>query len=245
MDNNKINNIKSLVEIDKNEVLRYLQYKNQDIKSDLLDIIDQSIEETKKIINPRFMMRKYSIKKKKLFDKKSQVILEGTNLILESNDVYDLLLECDECILIAATLGLEIEKEIRKLTYTDLTKGVIIDSCATTAIEEVCDILQDDIAKKLLKEDKYITYRYSPGYGDLPIDINEDIINLLNTSNKIGLTITKDKIMIPRKSVVAIIGISENKSTYKQKSCLECSNYNTCKYKKGDDNYGCKGIHKK
>ena len=29
MDNNKINNIKSLVEIDKNEVLRYLQYKNQ------------------------------------------------------------------------------------------------------------------------------------------------------------------------------------------------------------------------
>ena len=42
-----------------------------------------------------------------------------------------------------------------------------------------------------------------------------------------------------------IIGISENKSTYKQKSCLECSNYNTCKYKKGDDNYGCKGIHKK
>ena len=122
MDNNKINNIKSLVEIDKNEVLRYLQYKNQDIKSDLLDIIDQSIEETKKIINPRFMMRKYSIKKKKLFDKKSQVILEGTNLILESNDVYDLLLECDECILIVATLGLEIEKEIRKLTYTNLTK---------------------------------------------------------------------------------------------------------------------------
>ena len=53
MDNNKINNIKSLVEIDKNEVLRYLQYKNQDIKSDLLDIIDQSIEETKKIISDK------------------------------------------------------------------------------------------------------------------------------------------------------------------------------------------------
>ena len=61
MDNNKINNIKSLVEIDKNEVLRYLQYKNQDIKSDLLDIIDQSIEETKKIINPRFMKRKRNL----------------------------------------------------------------------------------------------------------------------------------------------------------------------------------------
>lgn len=73
MDNNKINNIKSLVEIDKNEVLRYLQYKNQDIKSDLLDIIDQSIEETKKIINPRFMMRKYSIKRKSYLIRKAKL----------------------------------------------------------------------------------------------------------------------------------------------------------------------------
>ena len=115
---------------------------------------------------------------------------------------------------------------------------------ASTAIEQVCDTAEKEIREKISK-DNFMTWRFSPGYGDLPIDINEDIINLLNTSNKIGLTITKDKIMIPRKSVVAIIGISENKSTYKQKSCLECSNYNTCKYKKGDDNYGCKGIHKK
>lgn len=232
MDNNKINNIKSLVEIDKNEVLRYLQYKNQDIKSDLLDIIDQSIEETKKIINPRFMMRKYSIKKKKLFDKKSQVILEGTNLILESNDVYDLLLECDECILIAATLGLEIEKEIRKLTYTDLTKGVIVDSCATTAIEEVCDILQYDIAKKLLKEDKYITYRYSPGYGDLSVENNYYIINILNSQKEIGLTVTNSGIMIPRKSVVALIGISDEGTINSKKSCDNCSSRHNCQYKK-------------
>ena len=62
-----------------------------------------------------------------------------------------------------------------------------------------------------------LTNRYSPGYGDLPIHINEDIINLLNTSKKICLIITKDKIMIPRKSVIAIICISENKVIYKQK----------------------------
>ena len=56
----------------------------------------------------------------------------------------------------AATLGLEIEREIRKLTYVNLTKGVIVDACATTAIEEVCDIVQDNIGRELLREDKYI-----------------------------------------------------------------------------------------
>lgn len=236
MVSNKINNIKSLVEVDKTEVLRYLQYKNQDIKSDLLKIIDESIEETKKIINPRFILRKYPIKKKKIFAGKNQVILEEANLILESNDIYDLLVECDECILMAATLGLEIEKEIRKLTYTDLTKGIIIDSCATTAIEEVCDIIQDSISKKLLKEDKYITYRYSPGYGDLSIENNSHINNILNSQKEIGLTVTNSGIMIPRKSVVALIGVSDKGRINRKKSCDNCSNRHNCQYKKEGHN---------
>ena len=181
MVNNMINNIKDLIKIDKREVLRYLQYKNQNINDDLLKIIEQSIDETKRIISPRFVLRKYSIKKIKMDNEKDQVILEDGNLILKSDDVYKLLTECDECILMAVTLGLEIEKEIRKLTYTNLTKGIIIDSCATTAIEEVCDIVQDNIARKLLREDKYITYRYSPGYGDLSIENNIYINNILNS----------------------------------------------------------------
>ncbi|MPM36630.1 hypothetical protein SDC9_83229 [bioreactor metagenome] len=132
----------------------------------------------------------------------------------------------------SATLGLEIEREIRKLTYTDLTKGIIVDACATAAIEEVCDIVQSNIAKKLLKEDKYITYRYSPGYGDLPIEKNVDINNLLNSQKEIGLTVTNSGIMIPRKSVVALIGVSHKGITNTKKSCENCSNRHNCDYKK-------------
>ena len=219
MVNNMINNIKDLIKIDKREVLRYLQYKNQNINDDLLKIIEQSIDETKRIISPRFVLRKYSIKKIKMDNEKDQVILEDGNLILKSDDVYKLLTECDECILMAVTLGLEIEKEIRKLTYTNLTKGIIIDSCATTAIEEVCDIVQDNIARKLLREDKYITYRYSPGYGDLSIENNIYINNILNSQKEIGLTVTNSGIMIPRKSVVALIGVS-NKGILNNKKSL-------------------------
>ncbi|WP_434797836.1 vitamin B12 dependent-methionine synthase activation domain-containing protein [Terrisporobacter vanillatitrophus] len=227
-----IDNIKDLIEIDEREVLRYLQYKNQDIEYNLSEKIKQCIKKTREIINPRFIFRKYKIKKLKLSDVKSEVYLEGANLTLKSDDIHNLLLECDECILMSATLGLEIEREIRKLTYTDLTKGIIVDACATAAIEEVCDIVQNNIAKKLLKEDKYITYRYSPGYGDLPIEKNVDINNLLNSQKEIGLTVTNSGIMIPRKSVVALIGVSHKGITNTKKSCENCSNRHNCDYKK-------------
>lgn len=118
-----------------------------------------------------------------------------------------------------------------------------MDECATTAIEEFCDILQQNIKLKLNQQERYITSRYSPGDGDLSININEDIINLLDASKKIGLTITKDKIMIPRKLVIAIIGIQKIESIDNKKICLECSNYDKCKYKKGDESYECKKVY--
>lgn len=231
-----INNIKSLIKIDEKEVLRYLQYKNQEIDDDLSQKIKQCIKVTKEIIYPRFIFRKYSITKSKSSNENGKIYLEGTNFILHSDDIYKLLQECDECILMSTTLGLEIEKEIRKLTYTDLTKGIIIDACATTAIEEVCDIVQDKIAKNLLKESKYITYRYSPGYGDLPIEKNVDINNLLNSQKEIGLTVTNDGIMIPRKSVVALIGVSHKDVNSTKRTCENCSNRHNCDYKKEGNN---------
>ena len=245
MVNKMINNIKELIKIDKKEVLRYLQYKNQNINEDLSNLINESIEETKKIINPKFVLRRYTIKKINKENGKKQVILENGNLILESNDIYNLFEKCDECILMATTLGLDIEREIRKLTYTNLTKGVIMDACATTAIEEVCDVVQENIAKNLSSEDRYISYRYSPGYGDLSIDKNIDINNILNSQKEIGLTVTNSGIMIPRKSVVALIGVSAKKAISTKKSCDYCNNRHNCDYKKEGHSCGDKKILKR
>ena len=226
------------IEIDKKEVLRYLEYKNQKIDSNLNSIIDDCIKLTKSKINPRYTLGVYSILKEKI-NYNYQIKFRDSELVIESKDLYKLLNNCNECIVLAATIGINIEKEIKINSYLNLTKSIIIDACATTAIEDFCGKLQSNIELILNKEGKYITNRYSPGYGDLNIDFNEIFINLLSTSRKIGLTITEDKIMVPRKSVVAIIGISEIKNKYNKKSCLDCLNYNRCKYKKGDNNHEC------
>ncbi|WP_297132925.1 vitamin B12 dependent-methionine synthase activation domain-containing protein [Terrisporobacter sp.] len=226
-----IENISKLLQIDKKEVLRYLQYKNQNLSNNINEEIDNCINRTREIINPRYVFRTYFIEKQDINNKKI-VYLKDSNIKFESEDIYRLFDKCDECILISSTLGLEIEKEIRKLTYTNLSKGLIIDACATTAIEEVCDILQENIERELLKENKHITMRYSPGYGDLSIEKNVDIINILNSQKEIGLTVTDSGIMIPRKSVVALIGVSKKGIKREKKSCDNCSNKHNCKYKK-------------
>ena len=87
----------------------------------------------------------------------------------------------------------------------------------------------------MIDNGKYITNRYSPGYGDLPIEAIRQLINLLGAQNKIGLTITSNNIMIPRKSVIGVIGISELKILNNKKSCLSCNNYSHCKYRKEDE----------
>ena len=193
------------ISIDREEVLRYLEYKGQDIDNNLVEIIEECRNIAKDRINPRYTFRVYSIKQKY----KGIIELEGTNLILESNDLYEILKDCNECILMAATLGINIEKDIKKYSCTELTKGIIIDSCATTAIEEVCDKVQNEIENNILKNGQYLTFRYSPGYGDLSIEKNTEILTILNSQKEIGLTVTDSGIMIPRKSVVALIGVSD------------------------------------
>ena len=222
------------ISIDREEVLRYLEYKGQDIDNNLIEIIEECRNITKDRINPRYTFRVYSIKQKY----KGIIELEGTNLILESNDLYEVLKDCNECILMAATLGIDIEKDIKKYSCTELTKGIIIDSCATTAIEEVCDKVQNEIENNILKNGQYLTFRYSPGYGDLSIEKNTEILNILNGQKEIGLTITNSGIMIPRKSVIAIIGITDKKVEQDKTSCSTCKNKSKCKFKKGVNSCG-------
>ena len=222
------------ISIDREEVLRYLEYKGQDIDNNLVEIIEECRNIAKDRINPRYTFRVYSIKQKY----KGIIELEGTNLILESNDLYEILKDCNECILMAATLGINIEKDIKKYSCTELTKEIIIDSCATTAIEEVCDRVQNEIENNILKNGQYLTFRYSPGYGDLSIEKNTEILTILNGQKEIGLTITNSGIMIPRKSVIAIIGITDKKVEQDKTSCSTCKNKSKCKFKKGVNSCG-------
>lgn len=217
-----INNIS----IPKNEVLRYLGYRSQSIDEALDKLIDETIEESKKLIEARYVIAKYT----KEF--KEELILKGTNLILLGNDIKEHLKDSDEVILLAATIGSKIEKTISLYQKTNLTKALILDSCATTAVEELCDLIEKDIKEEAHRVNKGITFRFSPGYGDLPLSLQKPIIDTLRADKVIGLTTSENHLLFPRKSVTAIIGIIPKDKETNNRGCEVCKNYKNCSFRR-------------
>ena len=83
-----------------------------------------------------------------------------------------------------------------------------------------------------------ITFRYSPGYGDLPLDVQNSFLRALDAQKKIGLTVSENNLLFPRKSVTAIIGIVDSEIKNKRKSCNECSNYENCNFRREGESCG-------
>ena len=71
--------------------------------------------------------------------------LEGTNLVFQGKDIKEHLKYSNEVVVMAVTIGSKIETKIKFYEKSNLTKALILDACATTAVEEVCDEIEEYI----------------------------------------------------------------------------------------------------
>ena len=220
------------------EILRYLGYGGQEIPKNILDKIRGVKKECEDFFTPKYVYEEYNLKKRE-----DEIELIGTNLILKGKDIYNLLKNCNRCVLMAVTLGNSIERSTRFYEKVDLTKALILDACATTAVEEFCDLVEEKIKSKCVNEGEVLTFRYSPGYGDLDLDVQKDFIDVLNCKKKIGINVSEHMILFPRKSVTAILGIKKSSGKNKKKSCINCNNYKSCMYRKEEIDVECKRVY--
>ena len=131
--------------------------------------------------------------------------LEGAYIY--SNDIARLTAKSDECILLAATLGHEVDRQITLAQQKNMLDGVALDACASVMVDAYIDDLVMNEVVPRLQEGEKLTHRFSPGYGDLKMSVIEDIITILNATKRIGLSVTRSLMMTPIKSVTAIIGV--------------------------------------
>lgn len=114
---------------------------------------------------------------------------------------------CREAILLAATTGLAAERMQRRSMLLSPTVGLLTDACATAAIEAFCDALDEEWAQRYPGSERLA--RFSPGYGDLPLSCQPPLLELLQSARLIGLNLTASLLMLPQKSVSAIIGLRQ------------------------------------
>lgn len=171
------------------------------------------------------------IKKICNIDRSNGLSLTGTCLKLEGKAIDALLHDCEICAIFCATVGNDIEALIRKWQLKDLAFAAMLDACASSAIESLCDTVEKELADEYGAQGLFLSDRFSPGYGDLPLSIQPDFCAVLDTSRKIGVSVSESGIMIPRKSVTAIIGISKNPQKHFNTGCSNCGLTNTCKFR--------------
>lgn len=217
--------MKSLNTINQKEALRYLGYVGENPDESIQLILNESEKHLIEIIEPRYIYRCFDLD---FLD--NQAVLNGCKLKLVGKDINNHLNGCEKAILMCATLSVNVDRFIRVTQVTDMTKAVIIDSLASVAIEQICDNIQEEIADEF--KNYHLTFRYSPGYGDFPIELQKDFLNVLNAPKKIGLTATEDSILTPKKSVTAIIGLSKSEIEKVKKDCQDCNLHETCIYRK-------------
>ncbi|MBE6771833.1 MAG: hypothetical protein E7547_06815 [Ruminococcaceae bacterium] len=132
---------------------------------------------------------------------------------------------CDYAYILAATTGINAHRLIEKNSIISPLKGMVTDCVGSAAIEAFCDKINLSF-----ENPEFLRPRFSPGYGDLPLECQKDIVEFLQTKKNIGMSLTESLMMVPVKSVTAIIGIGKEKNKCKGPGCMKCSGEN-CPYR--------------
>ena len=114
---------------------------------------------------------------------------------------------CAEILLFACTAGSEIDRRINREKLVSPVRGLLMSAIGSQQVEGACDRLCNLLAAE--HPEKQLVTRYSPGYGDLPLEIQKDVFRALDCERSIGVTLTENLLMQPSKSVTAVIGMKE------------------------------------
>ena len=210
------------------EALRYLGYKNQKIEDELKYKICELEEKVKKSCSPRTMSAFFT--PEFLPD---GVHLQNTKIILKGENIKNHLDGAKKVAVLLCTLGSGFDLALMRNEQQSITDATIFNALGSAYIEYIADSAQREMAQKVYDEHRlYSNTRFSPGYGDLPIDASKMLIEACTAQKKIGLTITDDSVLIPRKSVTALLGLFESEPPDAPAPCEICAYKNICSKRK-------------
>lgn len=136
---------------------------------------------------------------------------------IASRDLARALRGCGQAVLFAATVGIEPDRLIGKYGRLAPTRAVLHQAIGAERIEALCDAFCRELEMQL---GEALGSRFSPGYGDLPIQCQETVFDLLDCPRQIGVSLNESLLMLPSKSVTAFVGVGG--CVEKRQGCGAC-----------------------
>ncbi|MGN0866406.1 MAG: hypothetical protein ACI4SG_01840 [Oligosphaeraceae bacterium] len=162
----------------------------------------------------------------------------GDALSMESRDLCRNLRGCVRVVLFAATIGLELDRCIAREGRLSPLRGLLLQALGAERIEALCDAFCQRMEEEMALRGLHSRPRFSPGYGDLPLETQRPLLALLDASRKIGVALNQSLLMSPSKSVTALQGFGPTPfcphpgEASASRGCDGCSRRETCLYRR-------------
>ena len=149
------------------------------------------------------------------------VVIEDGKFIVD-NQVFDCdkiiysnLKNADSLAFIVSTLGSELESMSKEYMDTnEMLNGYLVDKIGSELVETLADKTEIYLQEYLDKYGLKMTNRYSPGYCGWNVSDQKKLFSLL-PDKFCNVSLNENSLMIPIKSVSAVIGIGKNVRTKK------------------------------
>ena len=124
---------------------------------------------------------------------------------IESRNLYKNLQGCREAFVMAVTTGIAVDRLLKKLNVISQAEHFVTDGLSSAAVESFCDYASD-----IMKTGIKCATRFSPGYGDVSLEVQKPLLERLCAFEALGITLNSAYLMTPVKSITAIMGIIDN-----------------------------------
>ena len=157
---------------------------------------------------------------------------EAIATCLQGGDIERHLEGCDICALLACTLGAGVDAAQRAANAADMAYAVVLDALASVLAEQIAGAAEQALREQAQGEGLFLTGRFSPGYGDYPLALQNELLRLMDAPRRIGLCATPTHLLTPRKSITAVLGLAGHPVTGKRAGCAHCALRERCVYRK-------------
>ena len=191
----------------RSEILKYLGYqKDATVDRQTEELIDRALREVEELAEFKYVYATYD---------------EPQDFMLAHPAYMEYLHESEGYLLCATTIGIAVDRRLKRLQMEDMAYAVVFDATAGVWIERKADEFEKALPYPSLG------FRFCPGYQGTPLEDNIKIANLVK-ANKIGISFLNSGLMIPMKSMTGIVRIGGEG----RKSCKGCVAAGACTYRR-------------
>ena len=222
------------MEINRREIYRYLGIKpNMEPDAATEKLAEECIRELMEKCRPRAYARWFPLRACSApgaeeaadpGEAADSPLLDFSCFQVRSRSLLRNLQGCSEVILFAATIGEGADLLARKYGRINVAKAVVMQAAAAAMIEAFCDEENEKLRAEAAEKGLYLRPRFSPGYGDFSLNHQRDFARVLEMQKTVGITLTESLLMLPSKSVTAVIGVSKQDARCVLSGCESCRN---------------------